>query len=58
MQNNPTIEVGKTYKIKTAAGIIEATVLEIIKKDRTNKVHWTSRNSSGVMILSDFIPTE
>lgn len=58
MKKDSTIEVGKTYKIKTAADIIEATVLEIIKKNRTDIVHWTSRNSSGVMILSDFIPTE
>lgn len=48
------IEVGKTYKLKTSAGVIDVQVLEIINKKNVPVVRWTAREASGVSMLSAF----
>ena len=56
MKENTKIEIGKTYRIKTVSGLTDALVLKIININNTRAVKWTSRDCSGLTILSDFKP--
>ena len=48
------IEVGKTYKLRTSAGIIDVQVLAIENKKNGPVVKWTAKEATGYSMLSAF----
>lgn len=53
MEKN-NIKVGGTYNLKTSNGVEAVTITEIKRQNNTMVASWTSRNSAGVTMLSEF----